>query len=188
MMTTKRYRAAVVLNLLVPGTGLILLRREWLGLASALLFGLCLEVALFCALISPLSLPFRVQVVAWVAAASIWAAAQLLLRTRLIFLTDPDLPVQIATLRQRAAGALEAGNLGQARGLLRLALAVDDEDPETNACWARLLEALGKPKDASRVWRRLSGLSTPDRTELRASDAPGATAHRPYPTTGPKPG
>ena len=42
-----RKAIAIWMNLLVPGTGLILLRREWLGLAMAMLFCVCAQVGLW---------------------------------------------------------------------------------------------------------------------------------------------
>lgn len=155
---------------------MILLRREWLGFAAAVLFGLCVAVGMFCWLIAPTALPFWSPIVAWCTSAGTWVAAQMLLRSRRAFLRDPDLPEQLASLRRQAESALEAGNLNQARGLVRIALTLDDEDVETNVSWARLLDAEGKPKESRRVWRRVSRLDPGSGARSGVSDAP--VSHR----------
>ena len=169
----KRHRVAVILNLLLPGTGLILLRREWLGLCTSLFFALALEVGLFSWLLAPLALPFWVQVVAWLCGGAIWVGAQMLVRSRLAFLNDPDLPEQMASLLRRADEAMRDENLKEARGLLRVALTLDDEDVEANVRLADLLTAQGRSKEARRVWRRVSRLDGTAQAATRLSDPQG---------------
>lgn len=48
---------AWLLNVIVPGTGLIVRRREWLGFSLALVFGICGNVALAGWLIAPAAVP-----------------------------------------------------------------------------------------------------------------------------------
>ena len=171
----KRYRAAAIVNLVLPGAGLILLRREWLGLAAAMLFGLCVEVGLFGRLVAPAVVPVWAQEAAWGAAGVIWVAAQMLVRARLGFLTDPEFPEQLAGLRQRAIAAIEADALEEARGLLRVAMALDDEDADVQRCWGRLLEAQGMRQEARRARQRASKL---DRRGGLADDHEGGPAAR----------
>ncbi len=72
--------AALILNLLLPGTGLILRRREWLGLALSLLFGICCNVALAGRLIAPAAIPGWLTMLAIVMAAATWLWGQVLFK------------------------------------------------------------------------------------------------------------
>ena len=63
-------------NLVVPGTGLIARRREWLGAALALLFGVCGHAAILGTWVAPKQWPAWITTAAWVLAGSVWAAAQ----------------------------------------------------------------------------------------------------------------
>ena len=74
--TERHYRWLVLLaNVIAPGAGLVILRREWLGVSLAILCTLFLQVALWGFFILPASIPWAVSVLAAVAGAGTWAAA-----------------------------------------------------------------------------------------------------------------
>lgn len=68
-----------LLNLLIPGTGLILRRREWLGFLIALMFAICANFAIAGFLIAPVAFPAWIVWLAVVLAIGIWLGAQLFL-------------------------------------------------------------------------------------------------------------
>jgi len=70
---------AWLLNLLLPGAGLILRRHEWVGFLLALVFGLCGNVALAGVLIAPEAVPAWLRLLAGICTGLIWLVAQLLL-------------------------------------------------------------------------------------------------------------
>jgi hypothetical protein len=67
-----------LLNLVLPGAGLIFLRREWLGFSLSLLFGVCGNIALAGWLIAPHAIPPGLRWLAVLLTAAIWLLAQVL--------------------------------------------------------------------------------------------------------------
>ena len=65
-------------NLIVPGSGLIFLRREWLGFCLALIFSLCTNVAVIGYLIAPLAWPGWLVALSAVLTGCSWILAQVL--------------------------------------------------------------------------------------------------------------
>lgn len=68
-----------LLNILIPGTGLIIHEREWLGFLLALLFGACVNVAIAGRLIAPAAIPTWLTIIAMVLGGFAWVLAQALL-------------------------------------------------------------------------------------------------------------
>ncbi len=161
----KRILAAVVLNIGVPGTGLILLGRHWFGLALALLFGTSAELAALGALLAPAVLPSAVTTPSLIIAGLLWAGAQVLLVMRIRFLGNPGLAVELAQLRSTAEKSLALGDSQTACTALRAALAVDGSDVATRILWARLLAAAGQHRKARRAWRQAARLDRMRRFE-----------------------
>ncbi|QDV89281.1 hypothetical protein RAS2_03460 [Phycisphaerae bacterium RAS2] len=129
---------AWVLNILFPGVGLILRRREWLGLSHAILFALCANVAIAAWLIVPDAIPpwlatlaTLLTVLAWLAAQWLFARHQKEMHRR---------ARALATLIQEARQSLGAGRLDVARVALESALEIDSEHAEVKALWDRLGE------------------------------------------------
>lgn len=75
--------SAWLLNLILPGAGLILARREWLGFLLAIVFGICGNVALAGWFIAPMAFPSWLTGIATVMTVLAWAVAQVLLRRHL---------------------------------------------------------------------------------------------------------
>ncbi len=171
-----QYRSAIILNLLAPGAGLIMLRREWLGAALALLFGVLAQVVVFGWLIVPADVPAWMVVVAGAAAAGVWGAGQWLLGRRLRLLRSPELAQELAQMRAEARRALDDGDLDEAHRTLLVALSVDDEDVELAVLWAQLMSAMGRRGDARRGWRRVLALATGESHVAAAREALGRTS------------
>lgn len=71
---------AWVLNFLLPGSGLILRNREWLGLSLAAVFAICADVAIAGAVIAPAAIPSWLTILAAVLAGICWVLSQILFR------------------------------------------------------------------------------------------------------------
>jgi hypothetical protein len=72
----RRSAFAWPLNLIIPGTGLLLAGRVRSGVLTAFIFGAAAEFFLIGTLIAPAAVPRQLTIAAAVAAAVIWAAAQ----------------------------------------------------------------------------------------------------------------
>ena len=68
------------MNLMLPGAGLILARREWLGFLLAIVFGICGNVALAGWFIAPVAIPPWLTGVATVMTLLAWTVSQILLK------------------------------------------------------------------------------------------------------------
>ncbi|HUU82898.1 MAG TPA: hypothetical protein VM243_05270 [Phycisphaerae bacterium] len=171
-----RTRLAVVCNLIVPGSGLIVLRREWLGLAAAVLFGVFGQTALLGLLLLPATIPAWMTMLSFSAAVFVWLGAQWQLLVRIRTATGPDVERELAFLRRRAAEAVARQAYAEATDILRVAMTLDDEDLEANIQWAELMTLTGKFPQADRAWRRVLQL---DRTGEHTRRARAALAALP---------
>ena len=153
-----RYQVAIALNLFVPGTGLILARREWLGATLAALFGVLVQLGLWGCLIEPARMPTWLVVACLAGGALVWLTAQYLLRQRLVLMRDPGVQEELARLRDQAAEHMANGGYKDAWAVLQVALAIDDEDLDSNVQTAELLAALGRIAQARKAWRRVAQL------------------------------
>lgn len=92
----KRFRLAVVMNLLVPGTGLMGLGRPWLGLTLAVWFGLGVEIAVCGALIAPATVLGRLTASGAAVAAVAWVVGQGFLFVRVRSCSTADLAERLS--------------------------------------------------------------------------------------------
>ncbi len=69
-----------LINFLLPGTGLILVRREWLGFLLAIVFGICGNVALAGWFIAPSAVPLWLTRIAESMTVLAWLVSQILLK------------------------------------------------------------------------------------------------------------
>jgi len=166
-----RKRAAIILNLVIPGTGLILARREWLGAALAILYGVLLELGLWGCLIEPARVSRWAAVAFLFGAVVVWIAAQVLLGRRLPDLSNPQIEHEIERLREQVIGLISGQQYEQAWDTLRVALSANDEDLETQVLSAELLTALGRFPTARRAWRRVEQLDRFGAHRRRLADA-----------------
>jgi len=141
------------MNLVVPGTGLMVLGRAWLGLALAIWFALAAEVAIAGLLIAPAALQRWSALTAGGFALAAWVVAQGLLVSRIRFLLDPALPRELAILRRLAQGSLVHKKWKSARSALLLALSIDDGDAESRLLWARLVSETTGGRRARAAWQ-----------------------------------
>lgn len=168
----RHFTLARFANLLVPGAGLILARREWLGLLLALLFGLCAQAAIAGHFLAPAGIPRWFTIAATVAAVLVWIAAQAVLARRIRWLKSPDARSQFDALLNESRDALARDDVDTARAALAGALEIDDEHLDANADLARLTSRTN-PRAAARFWRRVAALDKNRRyaTEIDAFNA-----------------
>jgi len=166
-----RTRLATVLNLVVPGSGLILLRREWLGLAVALLFTILAEVTLLGVLILPATIPPWMTTLCFSAALLVWLGAQWRLYVRIRIATGPAVERELRLLRQQAAEAVARQAYAEAADILQVVLTLDDEDVPANAQWAELMTLMGRFRQARRAWRRVLQLDRASQHHRQATEA-----------------
>jgi len=149
---------AILCNIAVPGSGLILLQKEWLGVTLSLLFGLAATAGLWAVFITPASVPGWLAGASLTAAAVCWMGGQYVLRSRLRTFGDPAIAREVRALREQATQRAAWGDYEEAGNLLSVALALDDEDLETNVQLAELLTLLGRFEPARRAWLRVGRL------------------------------
>lgn len=149
---------AIVCNVIVPGAGLIVLQREWLGATLALVFGVTATVGVWSVWITPASVPTWASVCALVLAGGCWLVGQVVLRRRVMSYLDADVLAEVKSLREQALERTSAGDYDAAHRLLRFALTLNDEDVETNVQLAELLTLVGRFRPARRAWQRVDRL------------------------------
>ena len=175
---TPRFRFAIALNLLLPGSGLILARRACLGFALAMLYTGCAQVTLWGTWIAPEMVSSLLLAVASGAAALLWILAQGLLLRQLRLIHNPtDRQSQLETCFALADQAVTERRFTEARGALDVALTVDDENAETYARLARLTEKVGCYDEARRAWGMVGDL---DRSGSYRREMVQALEHMPY--------
>ena len=162
---------AIVLNVVVPGGGLIALRREWLGLAVAALFGVLGQVALLGLLMLPATIPMWLTAVCGGVAVVVWLGAQWLLWLRVRQATGPAVGRELGMLRRQAEEAVARQKYAEAEDLLRVALTLDDENLAVNVQWAETLTLMGQFRPARRAWRRVLYLDRSGQSRRRALEA-----------------
>jgi len=146
------------MNLLVPGTGAILLGRPWLGVALAAWFLAGSELAILGLLVAPAILPEPLSISGLAAAGAAWLAAQILLIRRIRFLRSLDLPREMAILHRFARRALARGDYPAVRAAIALGLSMDDSDVVLHVLRARLLALTSRPAKARRAWQAAAAL------------------------------
>jgi len=163
-----------MMNMLVPGCGVIVLGQPWLGTALAVWFALGAEMALCGVLIAPASLPGVVTVMGAGLAGTAWFVAQGLLVARIRFLRSVNLVDELTILRRIAEEALARNDTQAAKPPLLIALSIDDSDLPTHMLWARWVLVTSSRSRARRAWRRVARL---DRHGRFASEIDAALDH-----------
>lgn len=152
MRCVNRFITPTALNALVPGTGLVVLGRTWLGLLVALGFTLAAELAIIGLLVAPAGVPPLISWGALVAAAVFWTVGQALLAGRVRLLRSDGLPRELAILRRLARRAMGRGDFTGAAAAISVALSLDDSDPATHVQRARLLSITSTESKARKAW------------------------------------
>lgn len=166
-----RSTLCIALNVFMPGTGLVLAKRERWGTALALFFCVAGQVVIYGAWLTPASIPKAMTALAAAAMVVIWLTAQAKLYTRLSQLTSPDLESQIRDLIVLSKEAIEDGVYVNARLALESALTLDDEHVQVNVLWARLMTLMGRFPEARRTWKRVLELDKDGRYGREAESA-----------------
>lgn len=144
---------AWLFNVVLPGSGLIIRRREWLGFSLAVVFGLCGNVALAGWLIAPAAVPFWLTMLAVGLSGLSWVASQLLLHRQVVSLRRRAMGLGV--LLREARSALEAGDTKSAHLALESGAALDDENVELHVLRARLCALEHDHTGASAAWRHV---------------------------------
>lgn len=158
-----------LINLFIPGAGLILRRREWVGFLLALLFGLATNAAIAGYLIAPEAIPFWLSTVATVIAVLTWVLSQVLLQRQDTLLTQQF--EALASLLELSRSAMDRGDFESAGQSLSNAMEIDDEHVEANVLLARYCVHIGDREQARKVWHRVRKLD-----QSREFDAEAAIA------------
>lgn len=145
------------LNLLIPGAGLVPIRREWLGLALALLFAVCMNIWIAGLWIAPLAVPQWLSFLALGLGIAGWMAAQ----TLFLHLARRHDAIQkeIDSLLAQAKRDASENDLDSARAVLEAASALDGERPDVISAEADLADASGLPDEARRLRRRILSIA-----------------------------
>jgi len=166
-----RVRSAILCNLLVPGSGLIILRREWLGVSTALLFTILAQGALLGALVLPAAVPVWLTTACFAGALLVWLGAQWRLWVWTRTATGPAVEYEVAELCRRAGEAAVRREYAEAAHILEVARTLDDENVTVNLQWAELTTLMGRFGQARRAWRRVLQLDRSGEHRRRADEA-----------------
>ncbi|MCB9852137.1 MAG: hypothetical protein H6819_03505 [Phycisphaerales bacterium] len=149
--------AGLLLNLLIPGAGLVSIRREWLGLALALLFAVGVNIWIAGQWIAPLAVPRWLSFLALGMGIADWLAAQ----TLFVHLArrHDAIQTEVDSLLSQAKRDASENDLDTALAVLEAATALDGERPDVLAAEADLLDACGKPAEARRLRRRILSIA-----------------------------
>jgi hypothetical protein len=149
----RRFLTPTVLNLLVPGSGLVALGRVWTGLALTAWYVLGVELALVGWLIAPATIPNWLRWTGVGFSAATWTLGQGLLFARIRYLRSEDLPRQLAILRRLAEHAMARRDYRTAGAALSVGLSLDDTSIAIHALRARLANLTGRTRTARRLYR-----------------------------------
>ena len=153
-----RLRIAIALNFILPGSGLILAQREWLGFMLAVVFTTGAQITVFGTWIAPEAVAGWLTAAGAGLAAAIWVAGQCLLRNSIRSRTGQAREDQISTCFALADEAIKLGRYDEACGAIDVAMTVDDENPETYARLARLSALIGEYDGARKAWHKVAEL------------------------------
>lgn len=119
---------ARIFNLILPGSGLILLRKEWFGLSVALLFSICGNIAIAGALIAPEAIPTWLTAVAACLTVIVWLFSQFACRRQSRHWIE--MRRRLAELLAEAKAATERGDAEAAQRALDSAAMLDCDKSE----------------------------------------------------------
>jgi len=146
---------SILANLVAPGSGLVVLRREWLGLAMAVWFVAAAQVVVLGWWIIPLEWNRAVVNVAAVMAVVAYGLAQGLLVRQVRLVTAPEVDREIAVLCDRCRDCLDAGDVEGAHRAMEVARRLNDEHVQAARLRARVWALRGRPQRSER-WRRFA--------------------------------
>jgi len=171
-----RRHVVILVNAVAPGAGLVMLRWEWLGLTIAVMFASVAQLALWGNLLVPAAVPVGLTIGSTILAAAVWIAAQWLGANRLRAVLGPDARQELELLTERASQAVDDRRYSEASGLLKSALARNDEEPDLHRRMATLLTLTGQLQGARKSWENVLRL---DQDRDRRREAVTAIEHLP---------
>jgi len=154
----RRFAWAIGLNLIAPGAGLVILRREWFGLTVATLFALLAQTGLYGSIVDPTLVRADGARFCGAAAVVVWIFAQAAAIFRARKVLGQRARREIASIVHQASDALEERRYVDAVDLLNVALHVNDESSELRIALARVLTVMGQFDKARSVWESVLDL------------------------------
>lgn len=149
-----------LLNILMPGAGVVWQGRPVVGLALAVVYAPALAVVLVAWLIAPLAVPAWLTVASAVTAGGAFTLAQLVLHQHLALRRDPAWRNHLATLHETANEQFDAGNYFEALLAVEELLEDDPEDIPAHLLRARIYAADGKYARARHAYQQLAKVDT----------------------------
>jgi len=153
-----RGRWAVALNVLVPGSGLIVLRQDRRGAVLSLVFAVTALVGLWGRWIVPGTIPAAAAAAGGVGAVVVWAASQWLVWRRMDAVLGDTARRHLQRCCELAEDATANRRLNAAEVHLLEALRLNDEMIHVRVQWARLLLMLGRFAEARAAWETVLDL------------------------------
>lgn len=157
-LARRRRTWAIGLNLIAPGAGLVILRREWLGLTVAVLFAALAQLTVFAVLIEPSSTLSSGPLLLGIATGVVWLFGQLVNIVRAGRVLGERARQKIASIVNQVSRALAEQQYGDAARLLEAALAIDDECVDLRMAQARVLTVMGRFDQARVAWEAVLDL------------------------------
>lgn len=149
---------AWALNIFLPGTGLIIRRREWLGFAISLLFAIGGNVALAGLLIAPATIPYWLTLLAIGLCILTWVLSQVMfIRQRRLLERQAH---AVAALLQEARSYVSAGQLEDACLAVENGVAIDNENIELHLLRAGLCKRTRDERGHAESLKRLRKLDS----------------------------
>jgi len=142
-----------LLNVLFPGSGLVLLRREWLGLVLAFFFASCISLYIAGTWIAPVVMPVWLVYTCLVLSVCCWGFAQWFAMVRhreLARRAD-----QASDLMQQGQKAVNDGDLANAVQAYETALVLDPERSDLLLRLAQLLDQTGDHEARNEICRQI---------------------------------
>jgi hypothetical protein len=142
------------INVILPGSGLIPIRREWLGLSLSILFAICVNIFVAGRWIAPLAIPGWLAATALGLAILCWVTAQVLLTH--YARRAASVAAEINDLIRQGQADLAEGDRASACAALEAAVALDDESPQALRACIAAYRHFDMSKEAEELSRRLS--------------------------------
>lgn len=157
-MKARTHLAAWVWNLVVPGGGLILAGRLWLGVAVGLLFALTANLAVVTTLVVPDDVPGWLRIAFLTLSGAIYVAAQWLLAQTLRGHERCAAEAERRRILAAAVACLERGEPERALTALEPLRALAERDLVVAYRWAQVLTAARDVPAARAAWERVAAL------------------------------
>lgn len=149
---------AAVLNVLVPGSGLIVLRQDRLGGTLSFVFAVTALLGLWGLWIVPGSIPVPVAAAGGGVAVVVWVASQWLVWRRMSRVLGDTARRRLERCCELAAEATANRRLNVAEAHLHEALRLNDEVIHVRVQWASFLVMLGRFAEARAAWEAVLDL------------------------------